>query len=93
MYNLFVTYVAEDEESIHGFYEAVKEEGIIAASQAEEGNIRFDYYFSAERDNELLLLENWRNREAQEYHDQLPHMDNLDAIKAKYGIKTFIEEF
>lgn len=93
MYNLFVTYVAKDKASIQSFYEAVKEEGIIAASQKEEGNIRFDYYFSAERENELLLLENWKDREAQVYHDNLPHMDNLDAIKAKYGIETSIEEF
>lgn len=92
MYNLYVTYTAKDKETIHKFYDEVKENGIIAASQIEEGNYRYEYYFSAERENEILILEKWKDKDAQEFHDTLPHLVKLGEIKVKYGIETSIEE-
>ncbi|MGN0658569.1 MAG: putative quinol monooxygenase [Emergencia sp.] len=74
------------------FYTEVKDAGIIEVSQAEEGNLRYDYFFSAERDNEILILEKWKDRASQVYHDGLPHILRLMELKGKYGIETEIEE-
>lgn len=92
MYNLYVRYMAADDESRQAFYREVEAAGIIEATRNEEGNIGYDYYFSAERENEILLMEQWKDKAAQEYHDELPHIAALMEIKKKYKIETTFEE-
>ncbi|HAG14388.1 MAG TPA: antibiotic biosynthesis monooxygenase, partial [Ruminococcus sp.] len=50
------------------FYDAIMQSGVAAASRAEEGNEKYDYYFSPENENELLLLEIWRDQDAVRLH-------------------------
>ena len=38
------------------FYRTILERGIAAASRAEAGNEKYDYYLSPENENELLLI-------------------------------------
>lgn len=92
MYKLNVMYSAKSKEDIHKFYEEVSKAGIVQATRSEEGCIRYDYFFSAERENEILLVENWKNQEAQKHHDTLPHLETLGKIKEKYGIETGFEK-
>ena len=92
MYNLLVTYTAKDSQTLRAFYKEVSEAGIIEETHKEEGNLRYDYFFSCERDNEILIMEKWVDKEAQVYHDGLPHLVTLGKIKEKYGIETAFEE-
>lgn len=92
MYNLNVTYKAGSKEDAHDFYREVTDAGIVAATRGEAGNLRYDYYFSAEQENELLLIENWQDKEAQQNHYTLPHIKKLAQLKEKYGIETSFEE-
>ena len=39
-----------------------------------------------------MIVEQWKDRASQEYHDSLPHLVTLGEIKQKYGIETVIEE-
>lgn len=50
MFNLHVFYTAKDKATLNQFYDEVLKAGIIKATHEEEGNIRYEYYFSAERD-------------------------------------------
>lgn len=92
MFHMHVFYSAKDKETLCRFYDEVEKAGIIETTHKEEGNLRYDYYFSAVRDNELLIVERWKDKESQEYHDTLPHLVRLGEIKEKYGIETVIEE-
>lgn len=92
MYHLHVYYKAKDRETRDRFYEEVRKAGIIEETHKEDGNLCYEYYFSVERDNEILIVENWKDRESQGYHDSLPHLVELGEIKEKYGIETQIEE-
>ena len=49
MYNILVFYKAENGEMLRKFYDEVKEAGIIEKSREEAGNLRYDYFFSAEK--------------------------------------------
>lgn len=92
MFHLHVFYAAKDNAALRQFYDEVIAAGIIEATHEEDGNIRYEYYFSAERDNEILIVEQWKDRASQEYHDTLPHLVRLGEIKEKYAIETVIEE-
>ena len=57
------------------------EEGILTLIRQEDGCLAYDYYFSAQDENELLLIERWQSAEHQRVHMQQPHMARLKSIK------------
>ena len=66
------------------FVRQVVEESILTAIRAEDGCLAYDYYFSAQDENELLLIERWASAEHQRIHMQQPHMARLRTIKEQY---------
>ena len=75
------------------FLEAILTEGIGAASRAEAGNIRYDYYLPADGSDELLLVEKWQSAGALAAHGEQPLYARLKALKADYVTDTVIERF
>ena len=75
------------------FLKKIRREGIDAASRAEAGNLKYDYYFPADGGDELLLVEKWRDADALAEHGRQPHFAKLGALKAEYVADTVIEKF
>ena len=75
------------------FLEMIITEGIDAASRAEEGNIKYDYYLPADGSDELLLVEKWKDAGALAKHGRQPHYARLKELKTEYVIDTVIERF
>ena len=75
------------------FLEAIMTEGIDAASRAEAGNIKYDYYYPAEGGDELLLVEKWRDSEALKEHSGQAHFARLGELKPEYVLETVIEKY
>lgn len=75
------------------FVQKVQEEGIVSAVREENGCIQYDYYFSEKDDCELMLIEAWESKEAQQIHIQQPHMARLREIKNDYIETTTLGEF
>ena len=63
------------------FVRKIVTQGILDAIRAEEGCLQYDYYFSTDRENEVLLLERWASEAHQRAHMTQPHMTALRAIK------------
>ena len=74
------------------FLEAIKAEGLDAASRSEAGNSKYDYYFAADAPDELLLVEHWRDEEAIRLHNAEPHFKRLGELKADFVIETKLEK-
>lgn len=75
------------------FLESIMTEGIDEASRAEEGNLRYAYYYPADGSDELLLVEKWRDAEALAAHGRQPHYLRLKELKAEYVEDTVIEKY
>ena len=75
------------------FLEMIEAEGIDKACRAEDGNIRYDYYFSVENDDELFLLEKWRDADVLTKHGKQAHMAKLKEIKSRFVNDTVIEKY
>ncbi len=70
-----------------------RKEGIDSASRAEAGNEKYDYYFPVDDNDELLLVEKWKDAEAIIEHGKQPHFKRLGELKADYVDETIIERF
>ena len=66
------------------FVRTLVEQGVLTAIRNEPGCLAYDYYFSAQDENELLLIERWASAEHQRIHMQQPHMARLRTIKEQY---------
>ena len=92
MYTIYVVFNCLEGKR-EAFVEAVKKEGILDAVRAEDGCIRYDYYYSEKDPCELLLVEAWESREHQQIHIGQPHMARLRDMKDGYIVSTTLKEF
>lgn len=65
---------------------------IVNTVRAEDGCEGYDYYFSAEKPDTVLLVEKWDSAKQQEVHLQTAHMVVLMKIKGKYISGTSVEK-
>jgi len=92
MYTIYVVFKCFEGKR-EAFVEAVYKEGILPPVLAEDGCLRYDYYFSEADPCELLLIEAWETKEHQQVHLTQPHMARLREIKDDYIISTTLGEF
>ena len=89
---LNVTYKCKPEMR-EEFLEMIITEGIDVACRAEDGNIKYDYYFATEDSDELLLIEKWRDADALARHGRQSHYARLGELKAEFVNDTTIEKY
>ena len=75
------------------FLEGIYAAGIDDACRAETGNLKYDYYVSLEDQDELFLVEKWRDADALAAHAAQPHIARLKALKEEYVLETVIEKY
>lgn len=73
------------------FYQALCALGVREHSRAEEGNIRYDYFFAAEAPEDLLLVESWTSAALQRAHCETETFARLQELKAQYCESTELE--
>ena len=73
--------------------EPIMAEGIDIACRAEEGNLKYDYYYPADGSDDLLLVEKWRDAEEFAKHGQQPHYKRLGELKGEFVTETVFEKY
>lgn len=91
MYTIYVKFTCLPEKR-EAFVQKVTETGILTAIRAEDGCIRYDYYFAEADPHELLLIEQWESKGHQQVHIGQPHMARLRTFKADYICDTVLGE-
>ena len=75
------------------FVEEMESSGTVAAIRAEEGNLRYDYFFSAEDPETVLLIDSWTSQEAIDAHHATPMMETIAALREKYDLNMSAERY
>ena len=84
---LYVVYTAKP-GCREAFVRQIVMEGIADTIRREAGCIRYDYYFSAQQEDEILLVEQGQTQAHQRSHLQQPHMARLRELKEQYVADT-----
>lgn len=74
------------------FLNEIRDSGILGEISQESGFLRYDYYKSTNKADEIVLIEKWQSEFHQQKHLGLSHMEKLKAIKEKYVTQTIIEK-
>jgi quinol monooxygenase YgiN len=75
------------------FAEEMVSSGTVAAIRAEEGNLRYEYFFPMDDPQTVLLVDIWTDQAALDYHHKTPMMDTIAALRKKYGLHMQVERY
>ena len=79
--------------SARAFAAEMMESGIVAAVRAEEGNLRYEYFFPMEDPETVLLIDKWRDQAALDFHHKSPMMQEIARLRTKYGLRLRVERY
>lgn len=68
------------------FAEEMVSGGTVAAIRAEEGNLRYEYFFPMEDPETVLLIDSWKDQAAIDRHHATPMMGTIMTLREKYDL-------
>ncbi|WP_373751631.1 antibiotic biosynthesis monooxygenase family protein [Weissella soli] len=75
------------------FAEEMGASGIVARVRQEVGNERYEYFFPMEDVDSVLLIDQWTNQEANDFHHKSPMMQEIAQLRDKYQLHMQVTRF
>lgn len=75
------------------FAEEMLSSGIIDDIRAEDGNLKYEYFFPMDNNETVLLIDRWKNQHALDIHHASPMMSKIAELRKKYGLHMKVEIF
>ena len=75
------------------FAEEMTRSGVVADIRAEDGNLRYAYFFPLDDPETVLLIDQWRDQAAIDAHHASPMMGRIAALREKYDLHMRVERF
>ena len=92
MITLHLYYTGEN-GAARAFAGEMTRRGVVEAIRAEDGNLRYAYYFPMEDPETVLLIDQWRDQAAIDAHHASPMMGEIAALREKYDLHMTAERF
>lgn len=86
-------YYTGEKGNARKFAQEMVESGVVAAIRAEEGNLRYEYFFPMEDPETVLLIDSWRDQGAIDAHHATPMMGQITALREKYDLHMRVERY
>ena len=67
--------------------------GVVEAIRAEDGNLRYEYYFPMDNPETVLLIDQWRDQAALDRHHASPMMAQIAALREAFDLHMRAERF
>ena len=75
------------------FAEEMVASGIVRDIRAEQGNLRYEFFFPMEDGETVLLIDSWENQQAIDRHHATPMMAAIARLREKYDLHMRIERY
>ena len=79
--------------SARRFAEEMENRGTADAIRAEEGNIRYEYFYPRNDCETVLLIDAWEDQAALDRHHASPMMQTISALREKYDLHMTVERY
>ena len=79
--------------SARKFAEEMVSSGTVAAVRAEDGNLRYEYFFPMDDPETVLLIDSWRDQESIDAHHASKMMATIAALREKYDLHMKAERY
>ena len=79
--------------SARAFANEMISSGTVDKIRAEEGNLRYEYYYSLEDPETVLLIDSWADQSAIDVHHASPMMAIIASLREKYDLHMTVERY
>ncbi len=67
--------------------------GTVHDIRAEDGNIRYEYFFPMEDQQTVLLIDSWKDQRSIDLHHASPMMEQIAKLREKYDLHMKVERY
>ena len=67
--------------------------GVVQDIRAEDGNMRYDYFFPMDDAETVLLIDSWKDQDALDRHHASPMMEKIAKLREKYDLHMKVERY
>ena len=75
------------------FAQEMESSGTADRIRAEKGNVRYEYFFSMNDPETVLLIDAWESQEAIDVHHASPMMQTIASLRDKYDLHMRVERY
>ena len=75
------------------FAEEMIANGVVDAICAEEGNLRYEYFFPMKDKETVLLIDSWKDQHALDVHHGSHMMTKIAELREKYDLHMKVERY
>ena len=75
------------------FASEMESSGLIQKIRAEDGNLRYEYFYPINDDETVLLIDSWKNQQAIDIHHASPMMLEIAKLRDKYDLHMKVERY
>lgn len=75
------------------FAEEMVSSGIVNEIRAENGNIRYEYFFPMEDEETVLLIDSWKDQRSIDIHHASSMMKKIMELREKYDLHMKVERY
>ncbi len=75
------------------FAKEMTETGIVSKIREEAGNLRYAYFYPADDEETVLLIDSWENQEALDIHHASELMRKIAKLRDKYDLHMKVEKY
>lgn len=68
-------------------------QGVVRDIRAEEGNLRYEYFFPMEDEETVLLIDSWKDQHSIDVHHASPMMGEITRLREKYDLHMRVERY
>ena len=86
-------YYTGENGSAKAFVKEMLTSGLVDEIRKEKGNRSYEYFFSVEDEETILLVDSWDNQEAIDLHHASSIMDKITELRIKYHLRMKVERY
>ena len=86
-------YYTGENGSAKAFVKEMLTSGLVDEIRKEKGNRSYEYFFSVEDEETVLLVDSWDNQEAIDLHHASSIMDKITELRIKYHLRMKVERY
>lgn len=75
------------------FAEEMLSSGIVDDIRAENGNLKYEYFFPMDDEETLLLIDSWKDQHSIDVHHASPMMAKITELRKKYDLHMQVERY
>ena len=75
------------------FAEEMVSSGVVKDIRAENGNLRYEYFYPMEDEETVLLIDSWNDQQAIDVHHASPMMAKIMELREKYDLHMKVERY